>query len=295
MPPGLPHTPWRLVEHMRIAQWDILRFSIDPAHVSPEFPRGYWPEGDAPPDIGAWDRSIASFRADLKAMKDLVADPKSDLFTPFPHGQGQTLLREALLVADHNAYHLGSSSPSGACSERGPMRRDRRSSGAQFSARRRYRYSLWRVWEPALGCCNFLMLNPSTADEMTDDPTVAHCQRRAERWGFGGLVVTNLFAFRTSDPATLHRARGIPVGPGNDASHYRGSSGRGDGPLRLGQPRHCLGRAAAVRALLAELEANPFCLADTKHREPAHPLYFGYDRASVAMAPGAGSSRPGSG
>ena len=106
-PPGLPHTPWRLVEHMRIAQWDILRFSIDPAHVSPEFPRGYWPEGDAPPDPGAWDRSVASFRADLKAIEDLVADPKSDLFTPFPHGQGQTLLREALLVADHNAYHLG--------------------------------------------------------------------------------------------------------------------------------------------------------------------------------------------
>ncbi len=106
-PPGVPHTPWRLVEHMRIAQWDILRFSIDPGHVSPEFPRGYWPEGDVPPDSRAWDRSVASFRADLKAIEDLVADPKSDLFTPFPHGQGQTLLREALLVADHNAYHLG--------------------------------------------------------------------------------------------------------------------------------------------------------------------------------------------
>jgi hypothetical protein len=106
-PPGLPHTPWRLVEHMRIAQWDILRFSIDPGHVSPEFPRGYWPEGDAPPNAAAWNRSVGAFRADLKAMMDLVADPKSDLFTPFAHGQGQTLLREALLVADHNAYHLG--------------------------------------------------------------------------------------------------------------------------------------------------------------------------------------------
>jgi hypothetical protein len=106
-PPGLPHTPWRLVEHLRIAQWDILRFSIDADHVSPKFPRGYWPASDAPPDARAWDQSVASFRADLKAMKDLVADPKSDLFTPFPHGQGQTLLREALLVADHNAYHLG--------------------------------------------------------------------------------------------------------------------------------------------------------------------------------------------
>jgi hypothetical protein len=106
-PPGLPHTPWRLLEHMRIAQWDILRFSIDPGHVSPDFPDGYWPATDAPPDAAAWDRSVASFRADLKAMMDLVADPRSDLFTPFPHGQGQTLLREALLVADHNSYHLG--------------------------------------------------------------------------------------------------------------------------------------------------------------------------------------------
>jgi hypothetical protein len=106
-PPGQSHTPWRLVEHMRIAQWDILRFSIDPAHISPEFPEGYWPVGDAPPDPSAWDRSIALFRADLKAIEDLIADSKSDLFTPFPHGQGQTLLREALLVADHNAYHLG--------------------------------------------------------------------------------------------------------------------------------------------------------------------------------------------
>ena len=71
-PPGLPHTPWRLVEHMRIAQWDILRFSVDPAHVSPEFPDGYWPAGDAPPNANAWDRSVAAFRADLQAMNDLV-------------------------------------------------------------------------------------------------------------------------------------------------------------------------------------------------------------------------------
>jgi hypothetical protein len=105
--PGLPHTPWRLVEHMRLAQWDILEFSRNPGHVSPAFPEGYWPAGDAPPDEAAWDRSLAAFRADLKAMQDLVADPANDLFTPIPHGQGQTTLREALLVADHNAYHLG--------------------------------------------------------------------------------------------------------------------------------------------------------------------------------------------
>ena len=105
--PGLPHTPWRLLEHMRIAQWDILEFSRDPKHVSPSFPDGYWPAGDAPPDDAAWNRSVESFRADLKSMQDLVADPAIDLFAPIPHGDGQTVLREALLVADHNAYHLG--------------------------------------------------------------------------------------------------------------------------------------------------------------------------------------------
>ncbi len=106
-PPGLPHTPWRLLEHMRIAQWDILRFSVDPKHVSPEFPQGYWPAGDAPPDAKAWDRSVVGFHADLQAMKDLVSSHETDLFKPISHGDGQTILREALLVADHNAYHLG--------------------------------------------------------------------------------------------------------------------------------------------------------------------------------------------
>lgn len=106
-PPGLSHSPWRLVEHLRIAQWDIVQFSVDPKHVSPDFPKGYWPKGDAPPDAGAWDRTVEAFRHDLKSMMDLVADPANDLFAAFPHGQGQTLLREALLVADHNAYHLG--------------------------------------------------------------------------------------------------------------------------------------------------------------------------------------------
>jgi hypothetical protein len=106
-PAGVPHTPWRLLEHLRICQWDILEFSRNPKHVSPKFPDGYWPAGDAPPDAGAWDRSVAAFRADLQAMQDLVADPATDLFARIPHGDGQTILREALLVADHNAYHLG--------------------------------------------------------------------------------------------------------------------------------------------------------------------------------------------
>jgi hypothetical protein len=106
-PRAVPHSPWRIVEHMRIAQWDILEFSRDPRHVSPAFPDGYWPEGDAPPTPAAWDETIAAFQADLQAMCDLVADPATDLFAPIPHGDGQTILREALLVADHNAYHLG--------------------------------------------------------------------------------------------------------------------------------------------------------------------------------------------
>jgi hypothetical protein len=106
-PAGQPHTPWRLLEHLRIAQWDILRFCVDARHVSPSFPEGYWPEGDAPPDDDAWQGSVSAFRADLRAMEDLVADPATDLFAVLPHGQGQTVLREALLVADHNAYHLG--------------------------------------------------------------------------------------------------------------------------------------------------------------------------------------------
>ena len=106
-PVGLPFTAWRLLEHMRIAQWDILEFSRDPKHVSPEFPSGYWPATDAPPYADAWDQSILAFQADLRSMKRLVKKPSTDLVARIPHGTGQTILREALLIADHNAYHLG--------------------------------------------------------------------------------------------------------------------------------------------------------------------------------------------
>jgi hypothetical protein len=106
-PRSLPFTPWRLLEHLRIAQWDILEFSRDAKHVSPEFPAGYWPATDAPPSAAAWKASVEAFRRDLAAMQALVEDPATDLFSPIPHGAGQTILREALLVADHNAYHLG--------------------------------------------------------------------------------------------------------------------------------------------------------------------------------------------
>jgi hypothetical protein len=106
-PEGAPYTAWQLLEHIRIAQWDILQFSLNPEHVSPEFPIGYWPQKEVPPDEEAWAGSVAQFQADLKAMVDLVSNPSTDLYGPIAHGTGQTILREALLVADHNAYHLG--------------------------------------------------------------------------------------------------------------------------------------------------------------------------------------------
>ena len=106
-PRGAPHSAWEVLEHMRIAQWDILEFSRNPKHVSPEFPSGYWPDSPAPPDDRAWDKSLRAFRAGLKGMAELVADESTDLYAKIPHGDGQTILREALLLADHNAYHLG--------------------------------------------------------------------------------------------------------------------------------------------------------------------------------------------
>ena len=105
-PEGFPHTAWMLLEHLRIAQRDILEFSRSAKHVSPGWPDGYWPPMEAPPSAGAWDASIKKCRKDLKAMRDLVASPKTDLFARIPWGDGQTILREALLIADHNAYHL---------------------------------------------------------------------------------------------------------------------------------------------------------------------------------------------
>ena len=106
-PKGAEHTAWQLLEHIRIAQWDILEFSRNRKHVSPAWPDGYWPKTEKPPSPAAWNKSIKQARTDLKAMQALVTSKKSDLFQPIPHGNGQTLLREALLLADHNAYHAG--------------------------------------------------------------------------------------------------------------------------------------------------------------------------------------------
>ena len=105
--PGLPYTAWQVLEHMRIAQWDILEFSRDANHVSPPWPKGYWPSVEKAGSAGLWQETVEKFRRDLQAMQDLVADPATDLFAGIPHGTGQTILREALLLADHNSNHLG--------------------------------------------------------------------------------------------------------------------------------------------------------------------------------------------
>ncbi|HEX2906148.1 MAG TPA: DinB family protein [Phototrophicaceae bacterium] len=107
-PPNALYTFWHLLEHVRIAQWDILEYARNPKHVSPEWPVGYWPAPETQADAAAWQESVRRFKADRQAMEALVADPNTDLFTPIPHGyDGHTILREALLVADHNAYHIG--------------------------------------------------------------------------------------------------------------------------------------------------------------------------------------------
>ena len=106
-PKRAEHSPWELLEHLRIAQWDILDFSRNPNYKASKWPDEYWPATAAPPDAKAWDKSVRAFNKDLKAICALVSDEKTNLSAKIPHGDGQTILREALLVADHNAYHLG--------------------------------------------------------------------------------------------------------------------------------------------------------------------------------------------
>ncbi|MCC6803233.1 MAG: DinB family protein [Anaerolineae bacterium] len=107
-PPNVPYTPWHILEHLRITQWDILEYVRNPQHVSPDWPAGYWPPQTAQTDPVGWNNTIAQFREDFQAMRNIVLDPAADLFAPIPHGyNGHTILREALLVADHNAYHIG--------------------------------------------------------------------------------------------------------------------------------------------------------------------------------------------
>jgi hypothetical protein len=106
-PPGLPYSPWQLLEHMRLTQADILAFCQRPDYGEPSWPDDYWPAAATPPDAQAWDASIAAFRRDRAALERLISDPACDLFAKVPAGSGQTFLREFLLVADHTAYHVG--------------------------------------------------------------------------------------------------------------------------------------------------------------------------------------------
>lgn len=104
---GLPHTGWQLLEHARIAQWDILEYSRNPKHVSPGFPEGYWPKTPGPPSDMEWEQSVRAFERDLSEMVEMVKNPRTNLYAKIPHTDGHTVLREALVLADHNAYHLG--------------------------------------------------------------------------------------------------------------------------------------------------------------------------------------------
>lgn len=107
VPARAEHSAFQLVEHLRIALWDIVEFSQNAKHESPKWPEGYWPKSPEPPSDEAWDKSVEAIRADLKVFAALISEKDTDLFAKIPHGDGQTILREALLAADHNAYHVG--------------------------------------------------------------------------------------------------------------------------------------------------------------------------------------------
>lgn len=107
VPEGLPYSLWQLVEHIRIAQYDILEFSRNPDYQSPSWPDGYWPESAEPPENTSWEDSLVKYRKDRAAFISLLKNPEVDLYKPFPHGNGQNLVREAMLIADHTAYHTG--------------------------------------------------------------------------------------------------------------------------------------------------------------------------------------------
>ena len=106
-PPHVTYTPWHLIEHIRITQWDILDFIRNPNYKYMDWPKDYWPDPSAQATPEQWQKTLAGFRKDMKDLETLAADPKTDLYSPIPHGSGQTILREILLVADHNAYHIG--------------------------------------------------------------------------------------------------------------------------------------------------------------------------------------------
>ena len=145
---------------------------------------------------------------------------------------------------------------------------------ARFSPCRRWRYTLWRRWGDG-ALANFLLLNPSTADESDNDPTVERCQRRATTLGYAGLVVTNIFAWRSTDPSALYTADD-PVGPDNDAAILEAARGAALVVCGWGNHGRLNGRGASVLALLRRAGVQPYCLAMTGAGEPQHPLYLSY-------------------
>ncbi len=106
-PPNVPYSIWQLAEHIRIAQWDILEFSKSAKHVSPKWPDEYWPKETKPSSEGAWGKCVEAIKADRQEFINLIENAGDDLYKPFEHGDGQSLLKEALLIADHNSYHTG--------------------------------------------------------------------------------------------------------------------------------------------------------------------------------------------
>lgn len=106
-PKGAEHSPWEELEHLRIAQWDIFEFAMNAKHKSPEFPAGYWPDSPKPPNEQAWEKSVKSFQSDRERFKKYLTEESTDLFAKIPHGDGQTVLRQAIVAIDHNGYHIG--------------------------------------------------------------------------------------------------------------------------------------------------------------------------------------------
>ena len=154
--------------------------------------------------------------------------------------------------------------------------------GATFSPCRRYRYTLWRTWDTGKPACMFLMLNPSTADETANDPTVERCQRRAQLMGYGGLVVCNIFAYRSTDPDALY-ALNDPVGPDNDAAIIEQASQAGLVVCGWGKHGALHGRGTAVLNLLRQAGITPYALRINGDGSPQHPLYVGYAQQPVRM------------
>jgi hypothetical protein len=149
-------------------------------------------------------------------------------------------------------------------------------SDAEFSADRLYRYTLSRRWDDRLPTLNFVMLNPSVADEVTNDPTIERCERRARAMGYGALIVTNLFALRSTDPAALYTATD-PVGTGNDAAILETARAAGMVICAWGTHGALRGRGGQVTDLLMTAGISLYALELTIRDEPKHPLYISYD------------------